>query len=97
MQEHRLHVQGQLADFVEEQRAAVGLNEGALAIRNRPRESPTHVTQERGFDKILGLGGAVEDHEGLVGAGTVAVNLLGEKLLARPGLAFEQHGGLGMG
>jgi len=89
----RLHLQGQLADLVQEQRSAVGLGEGAAPIRDGAGERAAHVAEQRRFDRSRD-GAAVEHDERPVAARAVAVDLLGEQLLAGAGLAFQQHRGV---
>ena len=96
-QQLRLHAGRQLADLVEEQRAAVGLLEGARAIGHRAGERAAHVPEQLGLDQLVGDGAAVEHDERAVAARAVAVDRLGEQLLAGAGLAFDQHGGVGGG
>ena len=81
-QQRRLHRRRQLADLVEEQRAAVRLLEGAAPIGHRAGERAADVAEQRRLDLLVGDGAAVEDDEGAVLARAVAVNLLGEQLLA---------------
>jgi hypothetical protein len=82
-QQRRLHLGRELADLVEEQRAAVRLFEGAGPIRDGAREGPAQVPEERRLDELLGHGAAVEDDERSGLARAVTVDLLGEQLLAR--------------
>ena len=50
-QQLRLHVEGQLADLVEEQRAAVGVLERALARRDGAGERAALVPEELALDE----------------------------------------------
>ena len=55
------------------------------------------MAEQRRFEQLAGDGAAVEHDEGAVLAGAVAVDLLGEQLLAGSGLAFDEHGRVGGG
>ena len=62
-QELHLEVQRQLADLVEEERAAVGDLELARARRDGAGEGALHVAEELTLDEVLGDGAAVDDDE----------------------------------
>ena len=93
-----LHRRRDVADLVEEQRAAVGLLETALALADGPGERAFLVAEQLTFQKGFREGGAVDGHE-LAGTerGRGVVDGAGDLLLAGPGLALDQHrrGGLG--
>jgi len=50
-QQLRLQGQGQLADFIEKQRAAVGRLEQTDLVVNRARKRPSHVAEELAFEE----------------------------------------------
>ena len=80
--------QRQLADLVDEQRAAVGLVEVARLGRLRAGEGAFDVTEELGLGELGGDGGRVEAYERLVGAPRVRVQRRRHHVLAgaaRPG------------
>ena len=58
-----LHVGGQVADLVEEQRAAVGQLEAALARRHRAGERAALVPEQLALDQRRRQRGAVHAHE----------------------------------
>ncbi len=86
---------GELADLVEEERPAVGQLEGARAIRAGRGEGALDVPEELALHQVLGDRPAVSDDEGLLHALAHAVDLFGQQLLARAGLAVDQHRGVG--
>ena len=86
-----------VADFVEEQRAAVGELERADAVAVGVGEGPFHVAEQLALDEVLGHGGAVEGDDPLPLAGAVLVDGLGDQLLAGAAFAGDQHGGVGRG
>ena len=86
-----------VADFVEEQRAAVGVLERADPIGVGVGKGPLHVAEQLALDEVLGHGGAVEGDDPLALAGAVLVNGLGDQLLAGAAFAVDQHGGVGRG
>ena len=55
-------------DFVEQQRAAVGLLEFADAPRDRAGEGALLVAEQLGFEQSFGNGGAIDADERLLGA-----------------------------
>ncbi len=82
----------QLADLVQEQRAAIGdLEEARLAV-DGPREGATFVAEQLALDQGLGQRRAVERHEREGAARTVLVQGTREQLLAGAGLALDEHG-----
>ena len=83
-----------LADLVEEDGAAVGLLEETLALTGGPGEGAAGVAEELGLEQRIGQGSAALGHERLGAAGPVDVDEVGEELLARAGLAEEEHGRL---
>ena len=82
----------QVADLVEEERAAVGELEAALLLRARVRERAGLVAEQLGLDEAFGQRGAAHADEGLARAGRVVVEGVGDELLARAGLAADQDG-----
>ena len=58
-----LHHQRHVADFVQEERAVVGLLELAEVPRGRARERALLVAEQLGFDQLAGHGGAVQRDE----------------------------------
>ena len=59
-QQLRLQVRGQLADLVEEQRAAVGARERAGASRDRAGERAAHVAEQLALEQLARERAAVE-------------------------------------
>ena len=59
-QQHALHAQAHLADFVEQDRAAVGRLEKSRAIAIRAREAAAHVAEEFRFEQPFGHAGAID-------------------------------------
>ena len=60
-----LHALVQLADLVEEERAAVGDLEEPLAVRVGAGEGPLAMAEELALDQVLGQGAAVDRDERL--------------------------------
>ena len=90
-QEPHLRGERELADFVEKQRAAVRLLEPALAARHRAGERSLLVAEELGIDQLRGDRAAVHAPERTAAEGRVLVDGAGDDLLARAGLAEEEH------
>ena len=89
--------QGNFGDFVEEQRAAVGQLEAALALHRRAGEGAFFVAEEFALEEVFRHGGAVDLDIGLVLAQAFFVQRAGDDFLARAAFALDQHGGIGRG
>ena len=63
-QQQRLHAQAHLADFVEEERAAVRELQLARLVAVRAGEAALHVAEQLRFEQRLGEAGAVHRDEG---------------------------------
>ena len=87
-----LHVERQLADLVEEERAAVGLDELAGPLLGGAGEGALLVAEQDALDEVLGDGAAIDGDEGLAGAGALALDGAGDQLLADAALALDQDG-----
>jgi hypothetical protein len=96
-QQARLQIQIQLADLVEEQRSAMGVQEGAVTRLTGPRERATFVAKQLGFDQRSRDRSAVDHHERMSGPAAAVVNGPGRHLLAGAGLPFQQQRRLGLG
>src|SRR5205085_8072080 len=72
-QKFGLHLDGHVADLVEEEGAAGGVLEDTLAVFFGAGEGAADVAEQLVFEEVLRLGGAVERDEALGGAGGVPV------------------------
>ena len=86
-----------LADFVEEQRAAIGLAGSAGAVRGGAGEGALHMAEDLAFQQVARDGGAVDGDERLVATAAELVQGIGAELLAGAALAGDEHGGLAGG
>ena len=86
-----LRGEGELADLVEEERAAVGLLEPALAPRERAGERALLVAEELRVDQLGGNRAAVHAAERPGPERRVLVDGAGDDLLARARFAEQQH------
>ena len=84
-----------VADFVEEDRAAIGLLELADLLLGRAGERALLVAEQLRLDQLLGNRRAVHLHEALAAAQAVAVDRARDELLADAALALDQHGRVG--
>ena len=82
-----LRLRAHVADFVEEDRAAVGLLELADLLLGRAGERALLVAEQLRLDQLLGNRGAVHLHEPLAAAQAVAVDGPRDELLADAALA----------
>ena len=96
-QEFDLRGHRHVADFVEEERPAVGVLEAALAGREGPGERAFLVSEEFALQDAFAEGGAVEGDEVAAAAGRVVVQGLGDEFLAGAALALDEDGGVGRG
>ena len=96
-QQLHLGVERQLADLVEEQRAAIGFEEFADALLDGAGEGAFLVAEQDALDQILRDGAAIDGDEGLGSAGAFALDGARDQLLADARFAFDQHrdGGVG--
>ena len=84
-----LHHQRHVADFVQEQRAAVRLLELAQVPRGGAGEGALFVAEQLGFDQLAGHGGAVQRDEGLLAPRAAVVQGARDQFLAGAGLAQD--------
>ena len=87
----------ELADLVEEERAAVGDLEEALPVGIGAGEGPLAVAEQLALDEVLRQGPAIDGDEGTVRPSALVVQVAGDQFLARAGLAQDHHGGVGRG
>lgn len=92
-QELGLRIQGHVADFIEEERAVVGLFETAGAGLNGSSEGSADVPEQLGFEQGFGQGGAIDGDHGEVGARAGQVDGAGGGLLSGSGFAGDKDGG----
>ena len=85
---------GDLADLVEEYRAAFGLFEASLALRHRAGECAFLMAEQFAFQQRLRQGRAVEFDEAAARTRRVVMDGVGDQFLAGTGLAAYQHGGV---
>src|SRR5437660_4848564 len=90
-QQLRLELERDLADLVEEQRAAVGHLEAADLLGDGAGEGAPLVPEELALEEAPRNGGAVELHERAVAAVASVVDGPREQLLARARLAEKQY------
>src|SRR6185312_16024840 len=89
-QELGLKAERQLADLVEEQRAAVGHLEPAGLLFGRAGERALLVTEQLALDQRLGQRGAVDGDARALRAARGAMDRARDHLLAGAGLATEE-------
>jgi hypothetical protein len=89
-----LHLQGEVADFIEEQGPGVRELHAADRRRQRPRKGPSYMPEEVTFQQAAGNRRAVHGDEWGVSPPALPVNRPSNELLARPRLPLDQHGGV---
>src|SRR5207237_7546986 len=83
----RLKIEGDLADFVEKHRAAIGELETADALADSPRERAPLVAEQLPLEQSRGNGRTIQlDERGVAGRAAL-VDRARDDLLAAPGLA----------
>ena len=87
----------EIANFIEEDRSAMGLLELADATLGGAGEGTALVTEEFAFQEISGNGSAVDGDERLGGATAVLIDGAGDEFLAGAGLAENKDGDGGVG
>ena len=87
-----LRFERQFADFVEEQRAAVGFLEFADASVDGARERALLVAEQDAFDQVFRDRAAVDGDERLAGALAFALDGACDQFLADAALAFDENG-----
>ena len=90
-QQLHLHVQRQVGDFVQEQRAALGGLDQALLVGDRAGEAALLVAEQLAFHQLGGDGAAVHRHERPVAARAGVVNQVRDQFLAGAGLAIDMY------
>jgi hypothetical protein len=90
-QQLRLDLEGQLADFVEEEAPAVRGHEQPRVIGEGPRKRAAAVPEQLAFDEIPRQRGAVDRNERAPRAAAVGVDGARDQLLSGAGLAQDEH------
>src|SRR5262249_39659198 len=94
----RLEMERHVADLVEEQGAAIGDAELAVAAAPiGPGIGAGRDPEELAFEQSLGDGRDIEANEGLVSAARGGMDRLCQELLTGAGLAKQQHGAVEKG
>jgi hypothetical protein len=96
-QEFCLQFQGEIADLVEEHRAAVCQFQLALLELVRPGESPFLVTEKFTLQQLFGEAGAVDGDKWLQSPVAPIMNRPSEELFAGAAFTEKQHGGFARG
>ena len=94
-QQFGLRRRGHFADFVEQQRAAVGQLEAADAPLGRAGEGAALMAENFALHQRFGNRRAIDGDEGTVGARRKLMDGARQNFLARAGFAGDQHGGGG--
>ena len=89
-----LNTQGNLANFVQQQRPAVRRLEAAFACYGRAGECAARMTEQFIFEQMFGKCGAVYPHVGFFGAARVFMQRARNQLLAAAALAGKEDAGL---
>ena len=94
-QQLRLQADIHLADFVEQQRAAIGRLEFADTARDGAGERTLLVAEQLELQQVLGDCRTVQRDERPADAARTAMDMARQHLLAGAGFADDQHRGLG--
>ena len=94
-EEFGLDLEGDFADFVEEDSTTVSEFEASFTFGEGAGEGPFFVAEEFGFDEVFGDEGAIEFDERGFGAGALEVEGTGDEFFAGATFALDEDGGLG--
>src|SRR6202030_2489634 len=94
-QNFRLRAQAHVADFIEEQRPAVGLLKFTDLVFRRAGKAALNVPEELGLDQFLRNGRAIDFHERALAAKARSVQRARNQLFARTALTVDQHAAVG--
>ena len=86
-----------VADFVQEDGAAVGFFDAAEFLADGAGEGAFFVAEEFAFQEVLGDGGAIDADVIVLAAAAQAVERAGDQFLAGAAFAQDQDGGVGGG
>ena len=89
-----LSLHGEITNFVQEKRAAIGSLGTSDTAVHRPRKCPLLVTKQFAFHQVLGESGAVQGDEGFVLSCRQIHNGTGNHFLTRSAPAADQHRGI---
>ena len=92
-QQFDLHVQRQVADLIEKNRAAVGQLETSHAVGHGTRESAFAVAEKLAFEQILGNRRAIDGHKVAVLAQGLVMQGARHQFLAGAAFPGDQHRG----
>src|SRR5881409_3350867 len=91
-EELRLELERDLADLVEEERAAMGHLEASDLLGDGPGERAALVAKELALQETRRDGGAIDLDEGSLTAAASVVDSAGDQFLPGAGLAEDEHG-----
>src|SRR5882724_12974137 len=94
-QQLRLQFERNIADFIQEQRAAIRRFETSDLLRDSSSEGALFMTEELAFEQPQRDRRAVELDERPIPAPAVCVNGLRDKFLAGTGFTFDENCGIG--
>src|SRR5438034_8727829 len=94
-EELRLEVERDLADLVEEERAAMGHLEAPDLLRDGSGERAPLVAEELALQETRRDGGAIDLDEGSLTAAASVVDGARDQFFPRAGLAEDEHGRVG--
>src|SRR5262249_34530178 len=92
-QQLHLQLETHAADFIEEDRTAVGRLEASRLVIDRPGEGALDMPEQLALQPTFAQGAAVHAHIGAVRPWTQAVDRPRDQFLARTGLADDQDAG----
>ncbi len=86
-----LEAEGDIADFIEEDRAAVGRADDAQHALLGPRKGPANVAEELALEERFADARTIDGYKGAVATQTLVAEAPGNQLLARTALPFDQN------
>ena len=94
-QQFALHREWHVADFVEEERAAIALLEASDALVHRAGEGAFLVTKNFTFDEVVGNGGDVDGRKLLLRARAELVDGTGDEFFAAAAFTGDHNRSIG--
>ena len=96
-QQFALQIQGDFADFIQKERAAIGQLKPAYAVTNGSGERAAHVAKKFAFKQIARNRSAIDFDQGASRALAAFVNGARNQFFAGAGFAQNQHVGFTLG
>jgi len=92
-----LRGRGEVTNFIEKDRAAMGQFKAALALRDGARERAFLVAEQFAFNDRFGERGAIDAYERFAGAQAIVVDSMCDEFFADAAFSTDEDGGVALG